>query len=139
MALAGILIVVASGLYFGIPVYRKQMAIWNIERVGWVVDMTKAGPDWLRSVLGDERMKLFGNGQCVSLCDGRPADLGMPHLAGIPHLQMLNLSRSQVSDAGLAHVTGLTDLKLLSSSTGSHQRCGGGPHSGVVEPDGTLS
>ena len=54
-----VLVVVAVGLHFGFPIYRQQVAIREIERVGGSVETRDGGPEWLRDQVGAERMKLF--------------------------------------------------------------------------------
>ena len=51
-----VLVVVGTGLRFGIPVYREQVAIREIEKLGGRVWTEPAGPAWLRERVGDERM-----------------------------------------------------------------------------------
>ncbi len=58
-----VLIVVAVGLRFGIPIYRHEGAIRVIERAGGHVDdyMEQTGPPWLRDWVGDRWMQaLYG-------------------------------------------------------------------------------
>lgn len=54
-----VLIVVGLGLRFGLPIYRQQVAIREIERWGGSIDRKNGGPDWLRQLIGDERIEVF--------------------------------------------------------------------------------
>ena len=54
-----LLVVVSVGLRFGIPIYRQQVAIREIEQVGGSATTVPGGPAWLRKFIGDERMKIF--------------------------------------------------------------------------------
>jgi hypothetical protein len=44
---AVVLAVVATGLQFGLPIYRQQAAIREIERAGGRVHVVPRGPAWL--------------------------------------------------------------------------------------------
>ncbi|MBI3863652.1 MAG: hypothetical protein HY290_17315 [Planctomycetia bacterium] len=54
-----VILVVSSVLWIGIPAYRQHVAIREIEQVDGSVRTNPVGPAWLRSWVGDERMKLF--------------------------------------------------------------------------------
>src|SRR5215471_17262286 len=54
-----ILIAVTLGLGFGLPIYRQQMAVDEIERLGGSVEARLGGPEWLRKRWGDEQMQGF--------------------------------------------------------------------------------
>src|SRR5258708_4395822 len=53
------LVVIAGILRVVIPAYRQQVAIREIRRNRGEVPTERAGPEWLRDSLGDERMKVF--------------------------------------------------------------------------------
>jgi len=132
-----VIVVVAVGLQFGVPVYRQQTAIWEIERMGGRVVTSKRGPDWLRDWLGDEPMKKFDEVQGVYL-DGtlddagleristlkdvnwlclhetRITDAGLKHIRNFRKLRRLELDRTQITGSGLEHLNGLTELEVLS-------------------------
>src|SRR5579872_1327739 len=50
---------VAGVLGVGLPAYRQHVAIRDIEQVDGSMRSDPVGPAWLRSWVGDERMKLF--------------------------------------------------------------------------------
>jgi hypothetical protein len=109
-----VLVVVAVGLQFGLPIYRQQMAIRAIERVGGRIDGVKLrGPDWLRKRLGDERMKLFNEVTAVDLYRSRATDVTLSEIRGLSGMQRLNLVNANVTDAGLVNLKGLAELRLL--------------------------
>src|SRR5262245_8096366 len=66
-----LLIVVAVGLHIGVPIYREQVAIREIERLGGYVQTEQGGPKWVRECIGDQRMKLFDRAIFVDVCDKR--------------------------------------------------------------------
>lgn len=109
-----VLIVLAVGLRFGVPVYRQQVAIDEIERLGGTVQMRPRGPVWLRDRVGDKRMKLFDEVVGLYLRDSRATDATLGHVRCFTGLQGLWISNTHVTDAGLAQLKGLTRLKRLS-------------------------
>ncbi len=133
----GILVVVAIGLQLGIPVYRQQVVIQEIERLGGSVLTEPFGPEWLRSWMGGEWMMLvdtvnevYLNGSAATdatlgylscltglmnlwLNETNVTDAGLVHLNGFRSLQHLALINTQVTDAGLEHLARTTDLRDL--------------------------
>ena len=75
-----VLIVVAVGLHFGVPIYRQHVVIREIERVGGNVETRPRGPKWLRERVGNERMKLFENVVQVSLATRPATDFTLDHV-----------------------------------------------------------
>ena len=66
----GVLIVTGGALRIGLPIYREQVAIREIKRLGGQYMTSRGGPDWLRKLVGDDRMELFDKVYMVRL----PAD-----------------------------------------------------------------
>src|SRR5258708_31333390 len=56
---AAVLVVLAVGSRFGVPIYRQQVAIWEIERLDGFVETIDCGPQWLRRLFGDEPLAAF--------------------------------------------------------------------------------
>jgi internalin A len=112
----GVLVVVAVGLRFGVPIYRQQVAIREIQRFYGTVETRPRGPKWLRERVGDEEMKLFDDVVGVDLSIRPATDATIGHVGRFASLQDLSLGNTQVTEAGLAHLKGLTGLKLLSLS-----------------------
>ena len=54
-----VLVVVAVGVLVGVPVYRQQVAIREIDRLGGGGETRSGGPQWLRDIVGDEWMRGF--------------------------------------------------------------------------------
>ena len=105
--------VVAGVLWIGVPAYRQYVAIREITRVGGTVETQPGGPEWLRELLGDERMEWFEDLVRVRL-EGTPAtDATLVYLSGLPKLHRLDLFETEVTDAGLAHIARLSTLRVL--------------------------
>jgi len=132
-----------------LPYDREQPIIRNIERLErngkWVPggnrghELTRGGPDWLRRLVGYERMKVFDRVNAVhldgstigdsdlddlklkelaslkllSLNDTGVGDAGLAHLSGLTSLRILHLNKTQITDAGLAHLKGIPNLEEL--------------------------
>jgi len=111
---AVVLIVVAIGLQFGLPAYRQQIAIQEIERLGGSVKLQPRGPKWLRSWVGDERMRSFDDVIEVSLAESNATDGTMRHVGRLTKVQSIWLDHTRVTDAGIAELKGLKDLELVS-------------------------
>ena len=53
-------VVLGVGLRFGLPIYRQQRAVREIEQLGgFIVETSPLGPDWLREFIGEERLTPF--------------------------------------------------------------------------------
>src|SRR5262245_32887268 len=111
--MAGVLIVGGVSLRIGIPLYRQEIAIREIERFQGSVKTRQRGPNWLRALVGDKDMELFEDIIAVNLSLRPATDVTMEYVGHLSSLEVLSLSRTQVTDAGLAHLKGLTRLKTL--------------------------
>jgi len=132
-----VLVVAALWFQFGLPIWRQQVAIREIERLGGSFETDPRGPEWLQERLGSVWEKLF---QCAwrvdlnytdatdaTLCQlacftgleslwlehTRVSDSGLAHLNGFKNLVGLWLGETQVTDAGLLHLKGFADLTVL--------------------------
>src|SRR5262249_27860670 len=101
------------GLHFGMPIYRQQAVIRQVERLGGKVRTIPGGPEWLRPRLGDERMKLFDRVTRVDLNDTQANDVTLSQVASLAQLEWLELDSTPVTDAGLAHLIELKHLERL--------------------------
>jgi hypothetical protein len=112
---SGVLIVIAVGLHIGMPVYRKQVAIREIERVGGFVSGPLGGPDWLRRLIGDDCMCLLrDDSTLVDLARSEDvSDDSLVWLSSFPALKSLNLRGTGITNAGMKHIRGLKTLKHL--------------------------
>jgi internalin A len=110
---AAVLVVVAVGLQFGVPIYRQQAAILEVERFGGTIEMVPRGPEWLRDHLSDERMKWFDDVVYVHLENTDATDATLLSVSWLPSLQVLMLDGTRVTDAGLVHLKRLTKLECL--------------------------
>ncbi len=76
-----VMVVIAVGQRFGLPIYRQQVAIQEIERLGGVVETQEGGPELLRGWIGDSRMSIFDRVICVRFEGGDPVpDAGLAEL-----------------------------------------------------------
>src|SRR5262245_6476235 len=71
---AAMLILIAFGLRFGLPIYRQHAALQEIKRLGGIVYTVPAGPAWLRDWIGDERMERFEDIVAIDFRDTRFSD-----------------------------------------------------------------
>ena len=132
-----LLLLVAGGLLFSVPIYRQQALIREIEASGLTVETEFTGPDWLQGLVPDAigGDSLTGFERIVTVFHLRArfpfyGGLGMPssakpvtdatlkRLGGLRSLRILHLDQSQISDAGLEHLKGLTKLRVLVLSDG---------------------
>ena len=119
---------------------EKQIRVPPFNGYGWQHEMTRGGPDWLRRLVGDGRMKVFERVKAVhldsstigdsdlddwkalasleflGLNDTQVGDAGLAHLSGLAKLRRLDLNRTQITDAGLAHLKGMSNLEELDIS-----------------------
>ncbi len=126
--MAAVLIVAYAALSIWIPYHRERQIIQKIE--GWggrieeavllfagrIDEREKGGPEWLRLLLGDERMKAFDRVGIVDLEGSTITDVDLAELGGLTKLECLLLGGTAVTDAGLAHLSCLTNLKVLAVS-----------------------
>lgn len=117
------LVIAGTGLSIWLPWYREQPLIQKIK--GWkdsaevasFVETETAGPDWLRRLVGEDRMhefKVFDRVYQVELHGPAITDAEIAQLNGLTSLLNLFLGGTGVTDAGLAHLRGLTNLRELS-------------------------
>ena len=106
---------------------RDQTLLAEIKRLGGKATLEVFAPEWLRSIAGDEGLRVFGRITEIDLnerTDGhkeptpkaltdRVTDDWLQHLAGQDKLERLELSGTAVTSAGLIHLKGLTNLGRL--------------------------
>ena len=119
---AAILVVSGCGLTFWATVWlphrREQPIIDKIYALKGRVEFEFIGPEWVRSLAGDERIDGLTmlnraiavglNGTAVS-----DADLSKLELEKLTKLGGLGLSSTRIGDAGLGHLSGLKGLAVL--------------------------
>ena len=134
---AAVLVVLGVGVQIGVPIYRQQVVIREIEQVGGIALTFPRGPEWVRDRVGDDWMRLIedvrevqlvvkpatdatlghigelGSLQRLYLDQTLVTDEGLAHLKRLSSLEKLSLNNTQVTDAGLQHIKGLTKLKWL--------------------------
>jgi hypothetical protein len=110
---AGVLVVLVVALRVGIPIYRQQVAIREIERLGGWVLTEERGPNWLRRWVGD-KATTFGLATSAVFTETKITDADLVVLAPqLRNFERLILARTHITDAGLIHLRGLTDLREL--------------------------
>ena len=110
---AAVLAVVALGLQFGLPIYRQEVAIRAIERLGGVAERQVRGPQWLRDWIGEKQIVVLDRVTAVGLERVAATDDAMVHLKSLYGLQTLMLNHSRISDAGLANLAMVASLEWL--------------------------
>src|SRR5258708_32887213 len=75
-----VLVVVGAGLRIGLPIYRQQVAIREIERVGGRVEMQAGGPEWLRGHLSVDLQKFLDEVVAINLTNEKVTDATLAHL-----------------------------------------------------------
>ena len=58
-AVVTVLMAVVPALRIGIPAYRQSVALQKLRPYGQVADVRRVGPEWLRRLVGEERMLPF--------------------------------------------------------------------------------
>jgi hypothetical protein len=66
LGIATAAVVVAVGLRIALPAYRQGMALREVKRSGGSVETLPRGPEWLRDLLGEERMSVQTRMQVAS-------------------------------------------------------------------------
>ena len=56
---AAVLVVLGVGVQIGVPIYRQQVVIREIEQVGGIALTFPRGPEWVRDRVGDDWMRLI--------------------------------------------------------------------------------
>ena len=107
-------IVVEVALQIGMPIYRQQVAIREIDRLGGIVHTTRGGPQWLRSLTGDDWMRPFDRAwRVIVIMPEDDADAILSHAAKLGQLEVVRLDFTQVTDRGLSQIKDLRELKIL--------------------------
>ncbi|MBI3864464.1 MAG: hypothetical protein HY290_21490 [Planctomycetia bacterium] len=109
VALLGILGIVA--VWMGVPVYRRHMAIQEIERLEGTLWTEPGGPTWLRRWLNEQQMQGFA--KVISISFNNASDSDLAHVSALSEVEFLNLSSSQITDGGLAKIAAFSNLKIL--------------------------
>jgi hypothetical protein len=111
--LAAIAMVFALIGLAGVQLHRKQAAIREIERLGGWVSTSRAGPPWLRRLIGNEWMRGFDNVSYIHLRNAQVTEAVVLHSVGLTSLQALRLEGPKVTDDHMAQLKGLTNLRSL--------------------------
>jgi outer membrane protein assembly factor BamB len=106
---------------------HDRLLLAEIKRLGGKATVEVQAPEWLRAIVGDEALAVFGRVVEIELnerTDGhkepvpkplseRVTDDWLKHLAGQDQLRRLELSGTAVTSARLAHLEGLKNLERL--------------------------
>ena len=110
----GVFVAVAACLLVWIPYQRQMRLIEEIEAMpGGVVRTEEVGPEWLRILFSDERMRGFDSIVEVRLADFPIDDACLERLGHLAKLRELSLGYTHFSDDGLKHLAGLKSLERL--------------------------
>jgi Leucine-rich repeat (LRR) protein len=110
---AGVLIVAAIGLHFGLKFYRERAAIREIERLKGTAIRAEERPDWLRGLVGNDATDLSEDVVRLDLSNSKVADGDLAWLTALPNLEILRLANTKLTDKGLIHLQTLGRLREL--------------------------
>ena len=125
LSVSVVLMTVAIGLQFGIPIWRQQAAMRWIDSVRGHCATEERGPAWLRHwfIDDDERRierrfgikhrSLFDEAVAVMIGGPRIRDADLSHLEGLTSLRRLILHGDNITDDGLSHLKRLPRLHEL--------------------------
>lgn len=111
-----VLIGSAIGLQLGLPIYRRHVAIREIERLGGGIYSEYDGPEWLRSWVHNRNRetKVFDKIFSVTFSDREITDSTLAYLKELPGLKSVDLDGTLITDAGLSHLKAVPELRELS-------------------------
>jgi hypothetical protein len=114
-----VLVLGYGGLSVWLPYHREQPIIEALEGRGESASIKTetVGPGWLRSLVGEDRMKkfrVFERVSTVELIGEDITDAEVDHLTGLRNIRKLWLYKTAVTDAGLARLRAFGKLEYLS-------------------------
>lgn len=134
----GMACAVLLGVRLVAPPLARLSIVREVEKQGGYVRTSRVGPEWLRGMIGDERMRGFdtitelspGNKSRIDddwyrrlvvcpelvrldLYQASLGDAGLAHLKLLPALRSISAGETRVTDAGLAHLAAMKDLEFL--------------------------
>src|SRR5262245_21208574 len=92
------LILTVVWLNLGVPIYRRQVAITEVERLHGRVTRRAETPAWLKTSLGSSCDPIFDDVVKVWLNEKPATDDTLRHLKGLTNLEDLWLNKTQVTD-----------------------------------------
>ena len=111
-----VLVIIGIGLSIWSPYFREQHVAQKVKGWGGAAHTESCGPEWLRRIVGDDRMaefKIFDRIVIVKLEGTAITDAEIAHLSELTNLRKLSLRKSVATDAGLACLNKLTNLDFL--------------------------
>jgi hypothetical protein len=97
----------------GLPIYRQQVAIGEIELLHGRIIRRSGTPAWVKTWLGDRCDVMFDDVSQVWLSEKPATDDSLRYLKGLTNLEELWLNKTHVTDDGMAIVEGMPKLKNL--------------------------
>jgi Leucine-rich repeat (LRR) protein len=110
---ATVLLIIATGVHVGLPIYRQENAVRQIRRLGGWERRSRVGPKWLRELAGEERVDRFAQVEELYLIDTEFGDADVARLRLLPAVKVLYLDGTKVTDAGLGELTTMSLLEEL--------------------------
>jgi uncharacterized membrane protein len=118
---AVLMLVLAVFLAVWLPYQREQVAVLEIERLGWTTSTRWDGPEWMRSgpgwiqeIIEFGWLSWFNRVYRVRLPETATSNQGLKHLSDLSNLESLYLDNARVSDDGLKYLSNLSNLHNLS-------------------------
>jgi hypothetical protein len=105
---------VSVGITVATPIYRRHAALRGIDRSWGRVRTISLGPEWLRRLVGEKRMRWFEDVQYLDLSGLAFTDVDVIRLESLPNLKELILDGTTITDAGAKGLLPLTRLERLS-------------------------
>jgi hypothetical protein len=109
-------VLVIAGIGLSIwPRYQRECQVMQmVKSWGGTVETETGGPQWLRRLVGEDRVsdfKILEQVSAIFLPRTRITDADVIHLSGLQNLQRLILDGTAVTDAGLVHLREHANLK----------------------------
>jgi hypothetical protein len=112
-----VLVLLGLALRIGLPIYKQQIAIREVRRLGGDVSTSVYGPAWLVSHLPNGCVDALGTACKVHLANLEVTDAETVILEPLTNLRFLSLNGTQVSDSGLACLGSMSSLQDLDLSS----------------------
>jgi hypothetical protein len=115
----GVLIVLGLGVRIGVPAYRQQAAIQEVERVGGELLSRPLLPEWFRKKLNNPSTACFDRPFLAYLEESSATDETLAALSHLTSIELLVLGKSQITDDGMDSISRLINLEELDLSNTS--------------------
>src|SRR5690348_5011713 len=88
------LVLVALGLRFGVPIYRQEIAVREVQGLRGPIGRMPRTPEWLRTKLGHEWATMFDEVTVITLSERPATDSTVRKLSGLTGLTELRLENT---------------------------------------------